>query len=33
MLVNQGLLGIKYWTGQDANSDVMRQTLNAIFAK
>ncbi|MGO4893745.1 shikimate dehydrogenase [Flavobacterium sp. W21_SRS_FM6] len=33
MLVNQGVLGIKYWTGHDANSDVMRQTLNAIFAK
>lgn len=27
MLVNQGLIGLKYWTGLDADPDVMRQAL------
>lgn len=31
MLVNQGVIGIKYWTGVDVDPLVMRQTLEAIF--
>jgi shikimate dehydrogenase len=31
MLVNQGALGIKYWTGVDADRGVMRQALERIF--
>lgn len=27
MLVNQGVIGIRYWTGLDANAQVMRQAL------
>jgi shikimate dehydrogenase len=27
MLVNQGVIGIKYWTGVDADANVMRQDL------
>ncbi|MBN3753652.1 shikimate dehydrogenase [Paraburkholderia sp. Tr-20389] len=27
MLINQGVIGIKYWTGLDADADVMRQAL------
>ncbi len=27
MLVNQGVIGIKYWTGMDADATVMRQAL------
>ncbi|MEX0696232.1 MAG: shikimate dehydrogenase [Dongiaceae bacterium] len=30
MLVNQGVVGIKYWTGVDAS--VMRRTVDAIFS-
>ena len=33
MLVNQGVIGIKYWTGLDPDSGVMRRALEAIFAK
>ena len=31
MLVNQGVTGIKYWTGVDADAAVMRKTLEDIF--
>jgi shikimate dehydrogenase len=31
MLVNQGVISIKYWTGIDAEAAVMRATLEAIF--
>ena len=32
MLVNQGVIGIRYWTGIDADPGVMRATLESIFA-
>jgi shikimate dehydrogenase len=32
MLVNQGLIGIKYWTGVDVDSGVMRETLERLFS-
>ena len=32
MLVGQGILGIKYWTGIDANADVMRAALQEAFS-
>lgn len=32
MLVNQGVIGIKYWTGIDADPTVMRAKLEEIFA-
>ena len=32
MLVNQGVIGIKYWSGVDADPVVMRKTLEAIFS-
>ena len=31
MLVNQGVLGIKLWTGVDADRDVMYDTLRRLF--
>ncbi len=31
MLVNQGLIGVRLWTGQDVSGDVMRVTLEEIF--
>lgn len=31
MLVNQGVIGIKYWTGIDVDARVMRQTVEDIF--
>lgn len=31
MLVNQGVIGIRYWTGQDVNPAVMRARLEEIF--
>ena len=31
MLVNQGAIAIKYWTGIDANRSVMRQTLKSLL--
>lgn len=31
MLVNQGVIGVKYWTGVDPDPSVMRQTLEEIF--
>ncbi len=33
MLVNQGVIGIKYWTGVDVDAGVMRQTLHGLFAR
>ena len=32
MLVNQGVIGIKYWTGIDADAYVMRKALEDIFS-
>ncbi len=32
MLVNQGVIGIKYWSGLDADPAVMRAKLEEIFA-
>jgi shikimate dehydrogenase len=32
MLVNQGVIGIKYWTGVDVDPRVMRAKLQEIFA-
>jgi shikimate dehydrogenase len=32
MLINQGVIGVKYWTGIDADPGVMRAELEAIFA-
>ncbi|MCS1410343.1 MAG: Shikimate dehydrogenase (NADP(+)) [Verrucomicrobia subdivision 3 bacterium] len=31
MLVNQGVLGFKYWTGVDANPAVMHKALGEVF--
>ena len=31
MLVNQGVIGIKYWTGVDADASVMRRKLEEIY--
>jgi len=31
MLVNQGVIGIKYWTGVDADPCVMRKALEEVF--
>jgi shikimate dehydrogenase len=31
MLVNQGVIGIKYWTGIDADPGVMRKTVEDLF--
>lgn len=33
MLVNQGVIGIKYWTGVDVDARVMRQTVEDIFRR
>lgn len=32
MLVNQGVIGIKYWTGMDVDPGVMRAKLEEIFS-
>jgi shikimate dehydrogenase len=32
MVVNQGVIGIKYWTGVDADDRVMRAKLQELFA-
>lgn len=32
MLVNQGIIGVQYWTGIDPDAGVMRRTLEEIFA-
>ena len=31
MLVNQGVIGVRYWTGVDVDPNVMRQELTRIF--
>jgi shikimate dehydrogenase len=31
MLVNQGVLGVQYWTGVEVDAGVMRRTLEGIF--
>jgi shikimate dehydrogenase len=31
MLVNQGVIGIKHWTGIDPDPAVMRNTLEELF--
>jgi shikimate dehydrogenase len=31
MLINQGVIGVKYWTGIDADPGVMRKTVEQIF--
>lgn len=33
MLVNQGVLGIRYWTGIDVDAGVMRAALDDIFSR
>jgi shikimate dehydrogenase len=33
MLVNQGVIGVKYWTGVDVDPGVMRRTLEALLPK
>lgn len=33
MLVNQGVIGLKYWTGLDADPATMRQALVEIFGR
>jgi shikimate dehydrogenase len=32
MLVNQGVIGIRYWTGINADASVMRRTLETLFS-
>ena len=32
MLVNQGVIGVKYWTGVDVDASVMRRTLEDVFS-
>jgi shikimate dehydrogenase len=32
MLINQGVIGVKYWTGIDADPAAMRMELEEIFA-
>jgi len=32
MLVNQGVIGVKYWTGLDVDPAVMRKTIAELFA-
>ena len=32
MLVNQGVIGIKYWTGIDADVSVMRKALEDLIS-
>src|SRR5205085_12688959 len=33
MLVNQAVIGIRYWTGTDPEPNVMRRTLEEIFTR
>lgn len=33
MLVNQGVIGVKYWTGEDVDPGVMRKTLEDLLPK
>ena len=32
MLINQGVISIRHWTGVDADPAVMRHTLETLFA-
>ena len=32
MIVNQGVIGIRYWTGVDVDASVMRKTLEDLFS-
>jgi shikimate dehydrogenase len=32
MIVNQGVIGLKYWTGVDVDASVMRKELESFFA-
>jgi shikimate dehydrogenase len=32
MLINQGVIGLKYWTGMDVDPTAMRKELEAIFS-
>ena len=32
MMVNQGIIGISYWTGIDVEASVMRKELENLFA-
>ena len=32
MVVNQGVIGIKYWTGVDVDASVMRHALEKLFS-
>ena len=32
MIVNQGVIGVKYWTGVDVDASVMRKELERLFA-
>jgi shikimate dehydrogenase len=31
MLVNQGVVGIRHWTGVDVDPTVMRRTVESLF--
>jgi shikimate 5-dehydrogenase len=31
MLVNQGVISVKYWTGQDVDPSVMRRTVQDLL--
>ena len=33
MLVNQGVIGIKYWTGVDVDAEVMRRTIQDLLGE
>jgi shikimate dehydrogenase len=33
MLINQGVIGVKYWTGMDVDPAAMRRKLEEIFGK
>ena len=33
MLVNQGVIGVKYWTGVDPDPSVMRAALEEVFGR
>ncbi len=32
MIVNQGIIGVKYWTGVDVEASVMRRELESFLA-
>jgi len=31
MLVNQGVIGVQYWTGIEPDAEVMRRTLERVM--